>query len=157
MAVRTITGMLAVAVAPALASCQATVSEPRFTIVAEPAVPVRGAIARLRLVPLATAPLDSIVAVEAELGGEPLHFDPTSNGAFASLAGIPIDGGDSLPVDLTLVTAGNEPRHVTIMLGVAKGSYGIERLTVEPKLAEPDSATRVRIAMENALALLPRD
>ena len=120
---------------------------PVLEVITEPATLVRGAIATLR----ARSTGDSIFSIDGTLGGEPLHFDRTPPGDFISLAGIPIEGADSVSVELTLHEAGGS-RRIHLALPVSSGAYGVERLTVAPKLAEPDSATRVRIAAENARA-----
>jgi murein DD-endopeptidase MepM/ murein hydrolase activator NlpD len=114
----------------------------------EPAGPLRGALIRLRVTPTIDAVVDS---VEGEVAGEPLHFRPAGGLAWTSFAGIPISGGDSVPVTLVLVHGGARDT-VRASFAAQKGDYGIDRLQVPPRMAEPDSAARRRIARETARA-----
>jgi len=114
-----------------------------------PAVPVRGTLARLVLRPDSTPLSDSVTLVGGEVAGEPLHFEAEPGGPITALFGIPFDGGDELAVTLRLERAGAADSLV-VSVPVQPGRYPSEHLTVPPKLAQPDSAARERIAAEQA-------
>lgn len=120
----------------------------QVAIETEPARPARGSLIRLRVTP--TTP-DPVTGVEGEAAGEPLRFTRTDPMAWASLAGIPIDGDDSLPLTIIL-THGERRDTVRTAIGVRRAAYPSERLRVAPDLAAPDSASQARIAREIALA-----
>jgi peptidase M23-like protein len=110
----------------------------------DPAEPIRGSLARL----IVTLAAEDSVAPAGSVADEPLHLARDSTGAWTSLFGIPIDGGDTLPVKLVL--GGRDT--MQLVVPVRPGDYTVERLRVAPRMAEPDSAARVRIARENATA-----
>jgi murein DD-endopeptidase MepM/ murein hydrolase activator NlpD len=114
----------------------------------EPAPPVRGTLIRLRVTPTS---VDPVTAVEGEIAAEPLHFESGDGVTWSSLAGIPIEGGDSLAIRLVLVH-GETSDTVPTAIAVNRGDYPSERLRVSPRMAAPDSAARVRIARDNARA-----
>lgn len=116
----------------------------QVTLETDPGAPVRGSLVRLRVTP--TVP-DIVDSLEGLVADEPLHFRRTDGLAWSSLAGIPFDGADSVPV---LIVLRRGPRRDTVRTAFAagKGSYGVDRLQVAPRMAEPDSASRVRIARE---------
>lgn len=90
--------------------------------------------------------------VLGEVAGEPLHFRTVNGGvSWTALAPVPVEGGDSLPILLVLVHAGRTDT-VRTAIGVLAPDYPSERLTVAPRMAEPDSAARVRIARDIARA-----
>ncbi len=89
---------------------------------------------------------DSILALDGEASGEPLHFE-WHRGAFRSVAGISLDGGDSLALTLVVTRPGETDTSVS-WLPVGHPNYPSERLTVAPRFVEPDSATRARIDSE---------
>jgi murein DD-endopeptidase MepM/ murein hydrolase activator NlpD len=116
----------------------------QITLETEPAAPVRGSLVRLRVTPTVPYLVDSLEGVVAD---EPLHFHRSDGLAWNSLAGIPFDGGDSVPVIIVLHQG---PRRDTVRtaFAAAKGNYEVDRLQVAPRMAEPDSASRRRIARE---------
>jgi murein DD-endopeptidase MepM/ murein hydrolase activator NlpD len=126
----------------------ATPASAQVALETEPAAPIRGSLIRLRVTPAMDAVVDS---VEGELAGEPLHFRPAGGLSWTSFAGIPISGGDSVPVTLVLVHGGARDT-VRASFAAHKGDYGVDRLRVAPQMAEPDSAARRRIAREIARA-----
>jgi biotin carboxyl carrier protein len=114
----------------------------------EPATPRRGTLIRLKVTPT----IDGLVSdVGGEIAGEPLHFSTTDGVIWQSLAGIPFSGTDSLPVTLVLMAAGQLDT-VRTTIAVVPGDYPVEQLRVAPRMAEPDSAARARIARETARA-----
>jgi murein DD-endopeptidase MepM/ murein hydrolase activator NlpD len=120
----------------------------QVSIETEPARPARGALIRLRVTPSTAEPMTGL---EGEAAEEPLHFSQVDTIAWTSLAGVPVEGDDSLR--LTLVLRYGERRDtVYTAIAVARASYPTERLNVAPKMASPDSAAQVRIAGEIALA-----
>jgi hypothetical protein len=133
--------MIAVTIAVAPVHAQVAVET-------QPAKPIRGALIRLRVTPTIDGIVDSI---EGEIAAEPLHFHPADGLTWTSLAGIPIEGGDSVPVTLVLVH-GDTRDTIRTSFAAGKGDYGLDRLSVAPRMAEPDSAARRRIAREIARA-----
>jgi murein DD-endopeptidase MepM/ murein hydrolase activator NlpD len=114
----------------------------------DPAQPSRGSLIRIHLTPASAEPLTS---VSAEVEGEPLHLSTTDQVTWSGLAPIAVDGGDTVRVTVQLNTViGSQT--VTVPLAVHQSPYPSEKLTVAPRMAEPDSAARVRIAREGARA-----
>jgi murein DD-endopeptidase MepM/ murein hydrolase activator NlpD len=111
------------------------------TIRTVPAVPIRGTIALV-----VVHPADSLVkllSVDGEAAGEPLHFEHSGR-AYRSLAGIPLEGPDSLDVTLHVARrARTDTLH--LLLPIRTPVYPDERLTVAPKYAQLDSATQARV------------
>ncbi len=118
------------------------------SIETEPARPARGALIRLRVTPTSVEP---VTAIEGEAAGEPLHFSQTDPVIWTALAGIPVEGEDSIALTLVLLL-GERRDTVRTTLAVGRGDYPSERLKVAPTMANPDSAARARIAREIALA-----
>ncbi len=114
----------------------------------DPASPVRGTVARLRVSPTIA---DLASRIEGEAAGEALHFHSADGVIWHGLLPVPIDGGDSLPVRLVLEHAGGTDT-IETAIGVSRGAYRSEELRVAPGMAEPDSAARARIARDNAAA-----
>jgi murein DD-endopeptidase MepM/ murein hydrolase activator NlpD len=114
----------------------------------EPEQPARGSLIRLHITPNSTEQLTDITG---EVAGEPLHLHSTDQLTWTSLAPIPVDGGDTLTVTLTL-TSPLGSRTVPVPLPVRQSPYPSEKLTVAPNMAEPDSAAEARIARESARA-----
>jgi len=118
------------------------------SIETEPARPARGALIRLRVTPTSVEP---VTAIEGEAAGEPLHFSQTDPVIWTALAGIPVEGEDSIALTLVLFL-GERRDTVRTRLAVGRADYPSERLKVAPTMANPDSAARARIAREIALA-----
>ena len=96
----------------------------------EPSAPVRGALVRL----VATAAgLDLPSSVSGSAGGEPLHFTRRDSITWTALAGIPIEGGDSLTIDLRITRRGARSVDSTeASIRVLPSRAGSERLSVPP-------------------------
>ncbi len=124
---------------------QNTLVAPRIAVETMPTPPARGRLIWLYARPAGSP--DSGLMLEGSAAGEPLHFERLADGRFRSLAGLPVEGGDTVPVTLRLSTDGATDT-VTIGLAVGQPSYASERLSVAPRLAEPDSAARARIEAE---------
>ncbi len=92
---------------------------------------------------------DSSRTLDGTAAGEPLHFERLPSGRFRTLVGVPLEGGDSLPVTLRLAHDSTVDTMV-VTLPVSHPVYASERLTVAPRYAEPDSASRMRIDAELA-------
>jgi murein DD-endopeptidase MepM/ murein hydrolase activator NlpD len=113
----------------------------------EPGQPVRGSLIRIYITPQTA----QLTAVSASVAAEPLHLSTTDQASWSGLAPIPIDGGDTVTVNVTLTTPlGSQV--IPVPLTVVQPPYPSEKLTVAPKMAEPDSAARVRIAAEGKRA-----
>ncbi|MEO8139418.1 MAG: hypothetical protein ABI742_07230, partial [Gemmatimonadota bacterium] len=131
-----------------LLSAAGPLSAQQVSIETDPARPSRGSLLRLRVTPTTA---DPVTAMEGEAGGEPLHLSRTDTIAWVSLAGVPIEGDDSLQLTLILEYAGRRDT-VHTAIAVSRAQYPLERLKVAPSMAEPDSASQARIAGEIARA-----
>ena len=132
-----------------LASAQ--FAAPSAVVRTTPGMPARGSVAWLEVEDdPARNDLSPLMAVEGEAAGEPLHFERAERG-FVALFGIPVEGGDTLPVALRLSRQG--PADSTLVgLLVRHPSYPSERLKVPPRMVQYDSATRLRVESELARA-----
>ena len=119
----------------------------RITIETRPAPPARGSLVWLIVRPAGKP--DTSVTLDGTAAGEPLHFERLTRGRFRTLMGIPLEGGDTLPVTLRLST-GATTDTVVVGLAVRHPVYASERLRVAPRYAEPDSAAGARIDAEIA-------
>jgi hypothetical protein len=117
-----------------------------------PSLPVRGTVARLlvRSAPVGNSH-DALMDITGEAGGEPLHFARRAGGAFESLLGVPLEGGDTLPVWLRVEW---RDRVDTTIVGLVVRTpvFPNERLAVPPAMLAPDSATQAQIDSEIARA-----
>jgi murein DD-endopeptidase MepM/ murein hydrolase activator NlpD len=112
----------------------------------EPAIPVRGALFRVRVDGVAsTARLSGVAA------GQALHFT-SDTPARESFAAVPIETVDSL--DLIVRCASDvDADTLSARVGTTAGDYRIERLRVAPAFGRPpDSATAARTARESRRA-----
>jgi Peptidase family M23 len=134
-----------------IVSVPARIAWAQVAIETEPSHPARGSLIRLRLTPT----VDMLVSeIRGEVAEEPLHLVSADGGlTWTGLAPVPVEGGDSLPITLVLVHSGWEDT-VRTAITVEQPGYPSERLTVAPRMAEPDSAGRVRIARDIARARL---
>lgn len=114
----------------------------------DPATPRRGTLIRLRVTPTTDGLLTGLGGA---IAGEPLHFRSDDGVTWQSLAGVPFAGGDSLAITLVLERP-EQSDTIRTAIAVVTGDYPVERLSVAPRMAEPDSASRVRIAREAARA-----
>lgn len=113
-----------------------------------PAPATRGNVVWLYVRP-AVGPADSSITLDGTAAGEPLHFERLDDGRYRSLLGIPLEGGDTLPITLGRST-GAITDTITLKLALRHPTSANERLTVAPRYAEPDSASRARIDAELA-------
>ena len=131
--------------APGAASTVANACGDSARISWEPAAPRQGALFRVRVdgVPVGTA-------LSGSIAGEALHFAAVpERQADASLAGVPIDAGDSLGVQV-YCSAGGRTDTLRASPALTRGEYPVERLTVAPTYGrEPDSALAARIRRES--------
>ena len=130
--------------APAALPAQAG---PPLSVATAPSRPTRGSVAWLIARPAGAT--DSALTLDGSAAGEPLHFERLDDGRFRSLLGLPLEGGDTLPVTLRL-SSGAVADTVVVALAVGQPDYPSERLRVAPRYAQPDSAARARIASEVA-------
>jgi len=117
-----------------------------LAVTATPARPARGSVVWLTVRPESA---DTALSLDGTAAGEPLHFRRLADGRFRSLVGIPLEGGDTLPVTLRL-SNGESADTVIVALEVRQPDYPRERLRVPPRFAQPDSAAQARIAGEVA-------
>jgi murein DD-endopeptidase MepM/ murein hydrolase activator NlpD len=109
-----------------------------------PAVPTRGTIAIIVVRPVGSGA--TALSVDGDAAGEPLHFERNGR-SYQSLAGIPLEGAESLDVTLHLARP-SAADTLHLMLPIRTPVYPDERLTVAPKYAQLDSATQARVDSE---------
>jgi murein DD-endopeptidase MepM/ murein hydrolase activator NlpD len=124
--------------------------ETAVTIRPRPALPLRGAVTWIEVEPERSTEGRALRAVEGDAAGEPLHFSPEGRG-FAALAGVPLEGQDSLEIVLRLLWDGRTDT-TRVVIALASPTLRSEKLRVRPALANPDSAARARIEREQALS-----
>jgi murein DD-endopeptidase MepM/ murein hydrolase activator NlpD len=132
---------------PVAVRAQTATAPPALTIATVPAPPTRGTVVWLVVTPAGTP--DSTRTLDGTAAGEPLHFERLPSGRFRTLLGVPLEGGDSLPVALRLAY-GTTSDTIAATLPVVQPVFASEQLTVAPRYAEPDSASRARIDAELA-------
>ena len=135
-----VVALLCLGTAPRVAAQVAVTSHPEY--------PVQGTLFEIEVLPGAGAQVNRI---DGEAGGEMLHLGTTDGVRWTGLAPAPMDGPDSLRLRLVMIRPASAET-VFAVLGIAKGAYGSERLRVAPSMAEPDSASQIRIAREIAQA-----
>ncbi len=121
----------------------------RSEVVWSPARPLQGSITLVTVRPRAGAwMVDGPVVVSGYLGGRSMHFDRGTDGAFHSLAGIPVNAPDSILIDLE-IEDGVWTERLRSYLYVTRGSFSSTLLSVDPRFTTPpDSALQARLAAE---------
>lgn len=137
----------AVALAALLTALPAGASA-QVAIETEPATVTRGHLARLHVTPTVA---DLVTGIDGSIAGEPLHLWTSDAVTWSGLAAVPIDGADSVAVTLVLHHSERVDTVRTIISTVAP-VVAMERLSVAPKMAQPDSVAQARIAREIARA-----
>lgn len=138
-------GVLILGLAARPASAQ--FAAPSAAVRTTPSMPARGSVAWLHVEDdAARNDQPRLTGVDGEAAGEPLHFERSERG-FAALIGIPVEGGDTLPVTLRLSRLGR-PDSAVVRLVVRRPNYPSERLRVPPRMVRYDSATAARIEAE---------
>jgi len=141
---------LAAASAPAIVGAQDTPTAGPSVISAAPAEPKQGTLFRVTYRP--KHPVDSGVEIRGKAGDQPLHFDRDPAGGFTALAPMPI-AAKELTVEAWMVHGGEAMGRAEMSLTATPGDYPSEKLTVAPRYgAEPDAATRARMARDSAKA-----
>lgn len=88
-----------------------------------------------------------------EVAGEELHFRATSDGAFESLAPVPVDVEGRLAVRVDAFFADGGAASDTAEVPVTPGAFSHEHLTVAPRFGAPlDSADQARFERDQARA-----
>ena len=131
-----VVALLCLGTAPPVAAQVAVISHPEH--------PVQGTLFELEVLPGEGA---QVSRIDGEAAGEMLHLGTTDGVRWAGLAPAPMDGPDSLRLRLVMIRPASAET-VFAVLGISKGAYGSERLRVAPSMAEPDSASQIRIARE---------
>lgn len=112
----------------------------------EPDVPARGALFLVRVRAVASG-----TRLTGAAAGEPLHFPADS--VAESLAGIPIEGSDSIAI-VVICSLNGETDSLVARVPTSSGNYPVERLRVAPAFGrQPDSATSARIERESRRAV----
>lgn len=135
----------------ALLSSALAAQTPRLTI--SPTLPAPGAIVRMTLDATAT-PGDSIVAIDASMAGEPLHFIAAGAGSWHAIGGVPVDAKDSLVARAVVERLSGESDTLRVVLMIPRVEAPSSRpLMVDSRFTRPlDAATTARIERENMLA-----
>ncbi len=134
--------VLAAALIPRAARAQGGQAPISFRTI--PATPVRGSLIRLIVRPAASA--ETLLGVEGEAAGEPLHFE-AAGGSYRGLAATPLEAAESLAVTLRVIRAGGTDT-IRLIRAVASPAYPNERLRVAPRYATLDSITQARVDAE---------
>jgi murein DD-endopeptidase MepM/ murein hydrolase activator NlpD len=137
--------LVATSIALAAGSASAQSESSIITVRPEPSLPQRGSVARLIVIPRAGQ--GRLLGIHGDAAGEPLHFEAEPKGGFAAVFGVPLEGADSLAVKLVFERSGQSDS-TEVVLAVRTPAFSQERLRVPPSMAQPDSATQVRIAAE---------
>jgi murein DD-endopeptidase MepM/ murein hydrolase activator NlpD len=96
---------------------------------------------------------DPIMLIAGGAGGEPLHFERAEDGAFRSLAAVPLGEQSEVPLDVTIIYGDGREEIVRTTVPVTPGQYNHSRLSVAPELGRPpDSAQAARRAREQRRA-----
>jgi murein DD-endopeptidase MepM/ murein hydrolase activator NlpD len=112
----------------------------------EPEAPTRGALFRVRVAGVASG-----TRLTGTAAGESLHFSTDS--VAESLAGIPIEGRDSVAI-VVRCSLNGETDSLVARVATSSGDYPVERLRVAPAFGRrPDSATAARIERESTRAV----
>ena len=139
--------MCAQALLAALPAAPDTVAAPVADVTWSPESPAQGRLFVIRV----TA--EGIAAVSGEFGGEVLHFASAGDGAWESLAAVPVDAEGSAAVDVTVEYADGTSETATPTIPIASGDYRHEALTVAPRFGTPpDSADQARLNRDRAKA-----
>lgn len=127
-----------------------------------PAHPPTGSLVRLAI-DRAASERDSIVGIEASMGGEPLHFQLTPMGSLHAIGAIALDASDSVVARValrrasgatdTLHTVVHVPHQPPAVPGGRGRAPKSRRLTVDRRFTRQlDSVTEARIERENERA-----
>jgi murein DD-endopeptidase MepM/ murein hydrolase activator NlpD len=136
---------------PGIPPVSAQFAAPSAVVRTAPATPARGSVAWIEVEDDRSRNDQSpLTAVDGEVAGEPLHFERVDRG-FVALFGIPVEGGDTLPLALRLSRQERADSTLVRVL-VRQPSYPSERLKVPPGMVQFDSATRARLDSETARA-----
>lgn len=115
-----------------------------------PSTPVQGQLFLLRV---AAPEGRSVRALSGQVADEPLHFVEGPDGAWESLAAVPIGTTGSIEVSVSAEYADGSSEALVPSVPVGKGNYVHERLTVAPEFGtQPDSARQALLAIDRAKA-----
>ena len=132
------------------ANSSVRIAPPNVTF--QPERPVQGSAVLVR-VQLDSIRSDPVARIQAELAGEPLHFEADSSGIWQALAGVPIDTKGTARFPVVIAYSSGAADTVSAELPIAIGEYRMEKLTVAPRFGSPpDSALSRRMAEESARA-----
>jgi murein DD-endopeptidase MepM/ murein hydrolase activator NlpD len=94
-----------------------------------------------------------IVLIVGEAAGEPLHFERTADGAFESLAAVPLGARSNVPLSLATFYEDGQEDESELVVAVTPGVYRHRELRVAPELGSPPTPEQqARRAREAALA-----
>jgi len=126
-----------------------TPQAPTVDVAWMPTNPIEGTLLQLSVQPPLGDSTSRIIAVDGSLLDEPLHFEPTRDGAFAALGPVPVDAPDSVGMNLTLRYESGPPEERVVWIPVGRGDFGVAWLSVDPRFVDqPGAALRARIDAE---------
>jgi len=115
-----------------------------------PATPVQGQLFLLRM---AAPEGRDVRTLSGQVAEEPLHFVEGSDGAWESLAAVPIGTTGSIEVSVLAEYTDGSSEELSPSVPVGEGNYVHERLTVAPEFGTPpDSARQALLAIDRAKA-----
>ncbi len=127
-------------VALAVPGCAVAQSDPRTLADAAPFVswlPERPGEGELFMVRVVSSAEREVVLIVGSAGDEPLHFQRAEDGAFESLAAVPLGVRSALPVSLSTFFGDGREVVSEHAVPVTPGEYRHSRLSVAPALGSP--------------------
>src|SRR5215471_17755077 len=112
-----------------------------------PTTPLQGS---LVVVGVRAAPLDSLLAVDGELAGEPLHFE-LIDGWYRTIGAVPLDAGARAQARVVIEWAGGARDTVIRQVPVAPRRSVSERLWTDPEFVTPPDSLAPRLEAERSL------
>jgi len=121
------------------------------TVTWRPENPVQG---RLFVIRVTVPNGASVSRLSGQIAEEELHLDPTGDGAFESLAAVPVDAEGTLPVSVEAIYEDGGTAQGSADVPVSPGSFSHEQLTVAPRFGSALNATdQARLERDQAKAL----
>jgi murein DD-endopeptidase MepM/ murein hydrolase activator NlpD len=91
---------------------------------------------------------DPVVAVAGTLAGERLRFERGRDGAFRTLAAIPVNAAATIPIPLTVIRNSGDTAHQFVRARVKGGIFTTERLRLPQRFVTPPDSLRDRLEEE---------
>lgn len=130
--------------------------EPSAMVLAPPEIswsPDRPGEGRLFRVQVTADEASPVMGVHGEVAGEELHFSPSGDGVFESLAAVPVGAGSAVEGTFRIVYEGGSEEQLTQSIPVDRGDYSHEALSVAPRYGSPPSEEdQARLNRDRAMA-----